>query len=79
MRQTAIGTVWIYKLSHSKIDNPFMVTFFYKTHVFEWYVVWCTSRNIYPKNLCFKEIGLHAQNMTIIIDSTIHITWGEVS
>ena len=29
------------------------------------------------KNLCFKEIGLRAQNMLIVLDSLLSKMWGE--
>ena len=45
----------------TKGDNPYLVTFLMRTSIFEWYVVWCDSKNRYQKDRCLKEIGLHAQ------------------
>ena len=38
--------------------------------MFEWYVVWCGSKNGYQKGHVFKrERGLSAQNVIPILDS----------
>ena len=51
-----------------KVDNPYSVTCLIRTLIFELYVVWCASKNGYQKDMCLKEIGLHAQNMISILD-----------
>jgi hypothetical protein len=35
-----------------KVDNPCSISFFIRTIIFEWYVVWCGSKNIYQKVMC---------------------------
>lgn len=51
-------------LSSTTIDNPYLVSFLIRMHVFEWYVVWCGSKNGCQEDMCLtKKIGLHAQNM----------------
>ena len=37
------------------------------TFVFQWYMLRYDSKKGYEKNMCSKEIGLHAQNMIIIL------------
>ena len=41
-----------------------------RASIFEWYVVWCGSKNGYQKDICLIEIGLHAQTLTTILSST---------
>ena len=36
-------------------------------------MVWCGSKKEYQKDMCSNEIGLHAQNMITIMDSTVNI------
>jgi hypothetical protein len=43
------------------------------TPMFEWYVVRCVSKIEQQKDKCGKEIGLHAQNMLIILGSTCNM------
>jgi hypothetical protein len=40
---------------------------------FEQHVVWCGYKNEIKKYKCLKEIGLHAQNISIILDSIFNI------
>ena len=42
------------------IDVPNLVTFLHQTPIFEWYVVTCDPKNGYQKDMCSKEIELHA-------------------
>ena len=51
---------------------PNMVTYLNWTHVVEWFMVRCNSKNGYPKDMYSKEIGLHAQNMIIILSSIVN-------
>ena len=50
---------------------PKSVTCSHRAPIFEWYLVRCCSKNGYIKDVCLKEIGLHAQNMIITILSSI--------
>ena len=50
--------------------------FLIETAIFEWCVVGCGSKNGYQKNMCLKEIGLHAQNLLTILGSIINIIGG---
>ena len=49
------------------------VNYLNQTHVFEWYVGRCGSKNGYQEDICLKEIGLCAKNMINIIGSTLNI------
>ena len=42
-----------------------------------WYVVWCGSKNEYQRDMCLKEIGVHAKNTVSILSSTI-TNWGHI-
>ena len=53
------------------------ITYLDRTPIFEWYVVWCSSKNGYQKDV-FKEIGLHAQNTRAILDSTVNKIGGPI-
>jgi hypothetical protein len=44
-----------------KLDAHDLVTYLNPTLAFEWYVVWCGSKNIYHKQMFLKEVGIHAQ------------------
>ena len=57
---------------------PMSITYFYRTLVFEWYVIWRGLKNKYKKDMCLKEIGLCAQNMITILSSTINIIGGDL-
>jgi hypothetical protein len=35
-----------------QVDDPYSVAFLTKTPIFEWYVVWCGSKNGYQKHMC---------------------------
>ena len=43
------------------------------TPIFEWYVVRCGSKNGHHNIMCLQEIGLCAQNMLSILDSTTNM------
>ena len=43
---------------------------------FEWYVVWCGSKDGYHSDMCSQEIGLHAQIMVTILDPIVNIIGG---
>lgn len=53
------------------------------TLIFEWYVVWCGTKNIFDKNKYFTKIGGHTQNYnhfkaqysTYIIEETYMTIW----
>ena len=59
---------WCEHFMRYKIDNSYLVTFLCQTPIFEWYVGRCGSKNGYQKDVCSKEIELHAQNMIIVLD-----------
>lgn len=59
-------------LSLPKVDNPCLITFLVGTPIFEWYV----SKDRDHRDMSSKEIGLSAQNMISILDSTINIIGG---
>jgi hypothetical protein len=46
-----------------KVDNPCSVNSLIRTLIFEWYVVWCGSKNKFHKDTSSIKIGLVAQNM----------------
>ena len=49
-----------------------LVTYLYRTCIFEWYVVGCGSKNKYQKDvMCLKEIEVRAQTMILTILSSI--------
>ena len=56
-----------------KIDMPNSIVDWNHTHVFEWYVVWCGSKNKYLKYTCLSEIGLGAQNSIYVLGSVVNI------
>ena len=43
------------------------------TTLSEWYVLWCGFKNGHQKDTCFKEIGLHAQNMITISGTVVNL------
>ena len=67
------------KVHSSKVEIPNSDTLLHRTPKFEWFVVWCGSKNGHQKGItCSKEIGVHAQNMITILGSIVNITffWG---
>jgi hypothetical protein len=63
-----LKTHWLSKLTLMDIPNP--VTYLKYALIFQWYVIKKRgSKNLYQKDTCFKQIGLHAQNtITNIIE-----------
>ena len=54
------------------INVPNLVSYLNQTPIFEWYVVWCGSKNEYQNyNVCLQEIGLRAQNVITILSSIV--------
>ena len=47
-----------------------------KSPIFEWYVIRCPSKNEYQKDMCLKEIGIHAKKMKIFLDIIVNIIGG---
>ena len=41
--------------------------------IFEWCVDRCGFKNKYKKDMCLKEIGLHAQNLLTILSLILNI------
>ena len=39
-------------------------------------MVWHGSKNIYRKDMCSKEIGLHVQNMISILNPIVNVIGG---
>jgi len=39
------------------VDNPYVVTSLHQTPIFEWYVVWCDSKNGYERHVFYKKLG----------------------
>jgi hypothetical protein len=58
-----------------KVDMRNLITFRIHTPVFEWCVIRCGSRIEYQKDMCLRErdIGLHVQNMIIVVSSIVNI------
>ena len=63
-----------------KVDMAISVTYLSRTPIFEWYVFRCGSKNVYKinriflvlKKHLFKKIGLHAQNIIIILGTVVN-------
>ena len=55
---------------------PNLVSFLHWEPFSEWYAVGCSSKNGYQKDVYLKEIGLHVQNVIIILSSRINIIGG---
>jgi hypothetical protein len=67
---------WIQLVFWVRVDNdPYSVTFLIGTHIFQWYTVWCGSKN-QKAHPCLQGIKLCAQNMITIIGSIINIIKG---
>lgn len=45
------------------------------TPKYRWYMVGCESKNIHQKDVCWKEIGQSAQNLSIILDTIVKKNW----
>ena len=56
----------------NKVDMPNWVTYFIRTHVFEYYVVRCSYKNGYRKNTCSNETKPSYSHTITIIDSIIN-------
>ena len=59
----------MFSREHTKVDVLNSET--YQPPTFAWHMIWCSSKNEYQKDMCVKEIGLCAQNMTTILGSKI--------
>lgn len=55
-----------------------MLHCFHRTAIFEWCEVMHVSTNGHQNDTCLKEIGLHAQNMIIILGSISNIIGGDL-
>ena len=49
-------------------SGPYLVTHLNHTPIFEWCVVRCESKIGYQKDICLKEIQLHAHNLLAILN-----------
>ena len=54
-------------MKRTKVDVPNVDTYLNRTHVFEWYMAKCVSKNGYEKDTCLRKIGVCAQNVMIIL------------
>ena len=54
---------------NTNVGMLIIVVIFNHTHVFEWYVIRCGSKNMHGKHMCLEEIGLHDENK-------VSIPWG---
>ena len=55
--------------SNDKADMPNFNIAVIWIYGYIWYVVRCKFRNGNQKDMCLKEIGLHAQNMSTFLSS----------
>jgi hypothetical protein len=51
----------------ANIGVPNSVTYLNRTPIFDCYVVWCSSKNIYMKDTCLKEFGMCVETTVIIL------------
>ena len=61
-----------------KEDVPNWVTYLNETPTFKWYVVRCGSKNVYKKDICLKDIRLHAHNVMIHSRLNSQHNWGDL-
>lgn len=59
-----------------KVNVPISVTYLNRSPVFELYAFWCSSNNRYQKDMCYKEIPLHVQNMITFLGSSVNLIGG---
>lgn len=59
-----------------KITRPNSVISSNWTPILEWWVIRCRTNPRPNKDMCLKEIGLHAQKLLTILDSIVHIIGG---
>ena len=55
---------------------PSLVTQLNWAPIVQWFKIRCAFKNVHPKDICLKEIGLLAQNMFTVLDSKINIIGG---
>lgn len=57
---------------------PYSDNYNNRTHIYiyDWCVVWLDLRTITQQDMCFKEIGLHAQDLSTIVNLIISIIGG---
>ena len=56
---------------------PKLLTYLKWTPIFKWYVVRGGSKSSYKKDMCGKEVGIHAQNTMSILNPIVHIIFLE--
>ena len=71
-----LGCLWV-KFMSGKVVVPTSNTTIIWTPIVEWYVVRCVSKNGQQKERCVNEIGLHAQNMLIILGLIVNMIKGD--
>ena len=57
----------------TNVNGPNSIPYLDRTPVVKTYVIKCGFKSKYQKDMCSKEIGLHAQKLLIILDSIINI------
>ena len=57
----------------TSINRPSSVPYLDRTPVLKTCVVKCGLKNEYQKDICSKEIGLHAQKLIFFLDSVVNI------
>ena len=60
-----------------KVDVPNLVAYLNWTHVLEWDVVWCGSKNGYVIDMCLRDIGMGASKSNNHFRSNSQHNWGE--
>jgi hypothetical protein len=59
-------------MMYNKVEMPNLVTYLNPILIIEWDVVWCGSKNGYQKDMSWKEIGLRAKNVIILLSSVVN-------
>jgi hypothetical protein len=70
-------TVKVVLICYFKVDTINLVTYLIQTHVIEWYVVWCGSKNGYQKYMCLKKIGVCSKYVNHFRLNSQH-NWGDL-
>lgn len=56
-----------------KVDNPNSMRFLIRIPMFEWFVVWCGSKNGYKKDMCIKREWIACSGFVAILCSIVII------
>jgi len=60
-----------FHIRRSKVDVPTSVSDLKRTPLFDWCMDGCKSKNRHHKDVCRKELGVHAQNLLTILDALV--------